>query len=163
MHAADLSTTARADRKNHRTLARSRNHAVLYAQPHGPDLSVCPGRSCPHSALARVADDASTIGPDRRPHRELFAGVLARGGRVQQTNAAARSREETQMTEQQIVETTPERSAAKPQGDVSAPPGPPVPTRSRKLLPTIIVFGVLLVAAIVVWEEFFATPAVPPS
>ncbi len=67
------------------------------------------------------------------------------------------------MTEQQIVETTPERSAAKPQGDVSAPPGPPVPTRSRKLLPTIIVFGVLLVAAIVVWEEFFATPAVPPS
>ena len=70
------------------------------------------------------------------------------------------------MTEGQIVETTPERSATKQQGDVSAqsaPSAPPAPTRSRKLLPAIIVFGVLLVAAIVVWEEFFAAPAVPPS
>jgi len=67
------------------------------------------------------------------------------------------------MTEGQIVETKPERSATKPQGDVSAPSAPPAPTRSRKLLPAIIVFGVLLVAAIVVWEEFFAAPAVPPS
>jgi HlyD family secretion protein len=63
------------------------------------------------------------------------------------------------MTEQQIAEATPR----KPAPDLAnVPAAPPEPSRGRKLLPTIIVLG-LVVAALAVWRGFFASPGVPDS
>ena len=63
------------------------------------------------------------------------------------------------MTEQQIAEATSQKGAANPP---NVPAAPPEPSRSRKLLPVIIVLG-LVVAALVVWRGFFASSGIPDS
>jgi len=63
------------------------------------------------------------------------------------------------MTEQQIAEATPQKGVANP---ASVPPAPPEPSRFRKLLPVLMVLGVLAIA-LLVWREFFAGPGVPDS
>lgn len=63
------------------------------------------------------------------------------------------------MTEQQIAEATPQKGVA---NVANVPAAPPEPSRSRRLLPVIIVLG-LVVAALVVWKGFFASSGVPDS
>ena len=63
------------------------------------------------------------------------------------------------MTEQQIAEATPQKGVA---NAVNVPAAPPEPSRSRRLLPWIIVLG-LVVAVLVVWRGFFASSGVPDS
>jgi HlyD family secretion protein len=63
------------------------------------------------------------------------------------------------MTEQQIAEATP-RKAVPDMANV--PSAPPEPSRGRKLMPVIIVLG-LVVAALAVWRGFFASPGIPDS
>jgi HlyD family secretion protein len=63
------------------------------------------------------------------------------------------------MTEQQIAEATRRKAAT----DVaSVPAAPPEPARGRRLLPLLVILG-LVVAALVVWKEFLAAPGVPDS
>jgi HlyD family secretion protein len=63
------------------------------------------------------------------------------------------------MTEQQIAEATPQKGFANP---ANVPTAPPEPSRFRKLLPALLVLGVLAIA-LLVWREFFAGPGIPDS
>src|SRR4029077_5909241 len=63
------------------------------------------------------------------------------------------------MTEQQIAEATPRKAAP---DLANVPSAPPEPSRGRKLLPVLIVLG-LVVAALAVWKGFVAAPGVPDS
>jgi len=63
------------------------------------------------------------------------------------------------MTEQQIAEATPQKGVANP---ANVPAAPAEPSRFRKLLPALMVLGVLAIA-LLVWREFFAGPGIPDS
>jgi HlyD family secretion protein len=63
------------------------------------------------------------------------------------------------MTEQQIAEATSQKGVV---NLPNVPAAPPEPSRFRKLLPVIVVLG-LVVAALVVWRGFFASSGIPDS
>jgi HlyD family secretion protein len=63
------------------------------------------------------------------------------------------------MTEQQIAEATPQKGVPIL---ANIPPAPPAPSRFRKMLPVLIVLGVV-VMAFVIWKGFFASSGVPDS